>query len=121
MLDLIRNINPKQEHINEYVHLPNGMVVHRYGILCTSYVDYQVWEPTSLRGSHHSTLTTIEGKWYGTITSRPLPPELEAMPGWKPGFWPVARIAAVQDWRAKNEAEAEEIIRSTFPQDFCEK
>lgn len=125
MLNLIRDINPTQAYINEYVHLDNGMVVNRYSLCMSTLVDYEVWEPLThyptAPYSSHSTQTTIDGKQYGSLTTRALPPELDALPGWTPGFWPEERIAAVHAWQAENEREAEAIIKATFPQDFVEQ
>ena len=116
-MNLERNINPTQAHINDYVTLDNGMIANRYGICCTSIIAYEVWEPSQCGGAH-STITTIDGKWYGSITTRPLPPEIDALPGWRAGFWPEERIAAAEAFYAKNEQEAEKIIKATFSQDF---
>ena len=118
-MNLTRTINPTRQHISEYVHLDNGMVAHRYGILCTSTIAYEVWEPSQC-GGLHTTITTIDGKWYGSLTSRPLPPEIEAMPGWKPGYWPTDRIVAVDAYLDDLEQQAEAIIKSVFPADFQE-
>lgn len=117
-MDLTRNINPTQQHISEFVSLESGMIAHRFSIACTSRIAYEVYEPSQCGGAH-SSITTIDGKWYGTLTTRPLPPEIDALPGYRPGFWPEERIAAVDAFHAELEQQAEAIIRQTFPQDFA--
>ena len=118
-MNLLRTINPTYQDISEYIPLSDGKIAHRYNILCTNAVAYEVWEPSEGIGPNsHSTITTIEGKWYGSMTTRPLPPEIETLPGWMPGYWPAERIAAVDAYHKALEQEAEAIIKATWPQDF---
>jgi len=116
-MNLTRNINPTHSDISEWVRLPDGKIAHRFDIIGTPIVAYEVYEPYQ----GHSTMTTYEGQWLGSFTTRPLPPEIEALPGYKHGCWPVERITAVKAYHAALEQESEAIIRVTFPQDFTEK
>lgn len=110
---LSRNINPTHRDISDYVTLPDGKIVHRFAILTTSLVHYDVWEPSKMMGAH-STITVINGSWYGSVTSRPLPAELDALTPGSEG-----RIKAVTAWQDANYALAEALIKATFPQDFA--
>jgi hypothetical protein len=47
-----------------------------------------------------------------------LPPELDALPGYRPGFWPVERIQKVGAWREARLREAERLIKQAYPEDF---
>ena len=42
-------------------------------------ITFTVWEPGSVIGTH-STITTINGKWYGRLGTRMLTPELADLP-----------------------------------------
>jgi hypothetical protein len=125
MLNLLQNSNPNQKDIDEWRPLGNGLVANKYAILCTPFVDYQLWVQTEdghmpAPGAYSTITHTDEYGWMGAYTSVALPPELEALPGWRPGYWPEARIQAVQAWRVVLEMEAERLIKSAFPEDFPE-
>lgn len=120
MLDLMRSVNPTKADCDEWVELPDGKVAHRYNILTTTYVCYAVYEPSSLMGNHSTITSTEKHGWLGDITTRRLPPELDALPGWRPGYWPEDRIAQVTAWQREQDAEAEAIIRAIWPKDFEE-
>jgi len=64
---------------NETRSLEGGVVVKRYNIITTDLWCYRAYEPSSIMGAH-STITTIDGKWYGEIGSRRLPGWMDAMP-----------------------------------------
>ena len=113
MLNLDRNINPTQQPISEYKDMGNHTVAHRYGICTTSIVAYDIWEPSALMGKH-STITTIDGKWYGSLPTRYLPQEIDALPAGSD-----ERIAAVDAVHAELERQAETLVKAAFPQDFA--
>lgn len=112
MLSLYRDVNPSREHVHDCVTLPDGKIVQKYSIIGTTLVDYTVWEPSRMMGAH-STITTFDGKWYGSITTRPLPAEIEALP-----VGSEERSISCNAFFCDNEEEAKAIVRSTFPQDF---
>jgi hypothetical protein len=87
--------------------------VRRYNIIGTSMWAYVAYEPVT-QGPltpRHSTTTTIGGYWYGTIPSRPLPPELAALPAHSD-----ERYERVTAWQAANYLEALGHIRALFPE-----
>jgi len=67
-------------------------LVHFYRIIGTPTVVAEVLEPGDL-ASTHSSVTTVNGKWYGTLGTRVLPKEVDAIPRGD------ARLAAVQRHR----------------------
>ncbi len=70
---------------------------------------YEAWEPSGPFGGH-STITTLRGeKWYGSIASRRLPPELEALPARSE-----ERFTRVRAWRLAQETIARAFIRAAF-------
>lgn len=54
-------------------------LVHFYRIIGTPTVVAEVLEPGDL-ASTHSSVTTVYGKWYGTLGTRVLPKEVDALP-----------------------------------------
>ena len=59
-----------------------SIIVQKYRIIGTNTVCYSAWEPSSYTGPHH-TLTTIDGKVYGQVSTLRIPPEIDALPcGW---------------------------------------
>lgn len=118
MLNLTRNINPTQTHINDWVDMGNGMIAHRYGILSTSLVDYDLYVQTETglmpAPGEYSTIThDDEYGWMGSYTTKGLPPELDALPAYSE-----ERSKAVRAYFKELEQVAEIYIRSAFPQDF---
>ena len=86
--------------------------VHRYtlaGGFGTPHVIFEALEASRVMGGHSTITTTPSGEWVGTLTSRPLPAEIAALP-----VGP-ARWAALDAWRAANEAEAYAAIMAAFP------
>lgn len=67
-------------------------LVHFYRIIGTPTAVAEVLEPGDLV-STHSSITTVAGKWYGTLGTRVLPKEVDAIPRGD------TRIAAVQRHR----------------------
>jgi hypothetical protein len=67
-------------------------LVHFYRIIGTPTVVAEVLEPGDL-ASTHSSVTTVNGKWYGTLGTRALPKEVDAIP------YGAARLAAVSAHR----------------------
>lgn len=113
MSTITRNINLTQEAINIYHDLGNGMYAHKYGILTTSFVCYNVYESSSLFGNH-SSITRHETYGYlADITTRRLPAELDALPAMSD-----ERYQAVKAFHQELEAQAAAYIRQAFPQDF---
>lgn len=102
--------NLEDPYCPTYVELPNGVIVKKVPILLTRDAAYSAWEPRA-QGGGHSTITTIEDRWYGRVgTRRDLPPALDALPGgWE------ERIAKVRGWYEEQYAEAHRLIRQAFP------
>lgn len=89
-------------------------VVRGYSIACTDDVVFEVYEELHhdrVTGYSHSTsFTSEEFGRLGTVLSRRLPPEIDALP------YGEARTAACNARRAKLEATCDEIIRTAFPE-----
>ena len=106
--------NATQEDINEFVELGDGLIAHRYNIIATSSVGYDVYERSTYSGMKHSSfLGTKEYGCLGDVTTRCLPAELEAMTPYSE-----ERYQAVKAYHRSLEAMAERCIREAFPQDF---
>ena len=78
-----------------------------------NWTSFSVWEPTSVGGSgghSHSTITTIDGKWYGRLGTQALPAELDALPALTN-----ERIDAVQAHYDRLYLEAYTLIETAFP------
>lgn len=106
-------------YLNEWKTVEvNGrtIFVHRFALAGTGRgtpcVVFEAYEASRVCGEH-STITTLPeglgGAWVGTLTSRPLPAEIAAIP-----VGP-ARWAALAAFRAANEAEAYAAIAAAFP------
>ena len=87
-----------------------GIVVRRSRILSTPFVVYQAWEPRTSSASH-STISTIDGKWYGAIATRCDDSSYRHLAGGSP-----ERIAAVERHYAANYAAAHAAIIAAFPE-----
>ena len=75
-------------------------------IMGTSTTVYEAYEPSSVAGNH-STITMIDGEWYGKIATRRLPADINAMP-----IGP-ERSAAVDAFHKARYAEAYAAIESS--------
>ena len=69
-------------------------------------VVFSAWEPYD----RHSTMTTIDGKLYGRIGTRPLTARLDALPASTN-----ARIFAVEQFHAEQQDEAYAAICEEYP------
>src|SRR5947209_9281122 len=108
--------NATQEGINEFVELGDGLIAHRYNIIATSSVGYDVYERSTYSGMRHSSfLGTKEYGCLGDITTRRLPSSIDALPAWSD-----ERSQAVKTWYRDLEAMAERCIHEAFPKDFEE-
>ena len=90
----------KREYVNDW-RFQDGYFVHRYSILTTDWVVYAVFET---RNGHHSTMTGPNGESLGTVMSRPLPADVDAIPVRVNGEWNQARFDACD---ANRDAKAE--------------
>lgn len=95
---------------NENRATSTGILVRRSRILSTQCVVYSAWERGSVAGSH-STITSFDGEWYGTLHSRRDDSTFRHLRGGSD-----ERIAAVQAHYAANDAEAYAAILSVFPE-----
>ena len=87
-----------------------SVVVHRYSVAGTrGLVVYAAYEASSYFGPH-SSLFTIDGQTCGTLPSRRLPTEIDALPVGQ------ERFDAVDAFRHANEAEAYAAIVLAFPE-----
>lgn len=84
-------------------------VVKKYSVAATDLLVYDAWEPSAIMG-RHSTITTIEGRWYGRVGTRYLTPDVEALP---PGD---ERSRVVGKWHEDQYEEAYRLIIQAFPE-----
>ncbi len=87
----------------------DGTVVVSYAIIGTHEWTAEAWEP-DFGGSAHSSLISIEGRWYGKVTSRMLPADLDAMTPLSP-----ERYEAVRLWHADMERLARGYVLCALP------
>lgn len=81
--------------------------VKRTRIIGTDQVVYTAWEPYD----RHGTMTTIDGKLYGRIGTRPLTAELDALPrGTR------ERVLAVDSYHRAQYGEAYDAIVAAYPE-----
>lgn len=87
-----------------------AVIVHKYSVAgCRSLVVFAAYEASSYFGPH-SSLMTLDGQTCGSLPSRRLPADIDAIP-----VGP-ARFAAVDAFRAANEAAAYEAIVAAYPE-----
>lgn len=98
----------KAPYINDIKKVENK-IIQRYSILTTDILVYSAWEPSTITG-RHSTITSLNNKWYGRIGSRLLPPDINKIP-----FGP-ERLAAVEKWHKDQYQEAYSLIIEAFPE-----
>jgi hypothetical protein len=113
MTTLMKDINPNQDDVSEYVEMPGRRIAHRYGILTTSFIAYAVYEPSSLFGAHSTIAHHDTYGWLGDMTTKQLSPELESLQPYSK-----ERSDAVGEYLDALKEEAEAIIKSAFPGDF---
>jgi hypothetical protein len=83
------------------------MKIQQTRIIGTNVVVYSAWEPMA----GHSTMTTIDGAWWGRIGCRPLPAELDALPARSD-----ERFLAVTEWHEAQYQEAYSAILAQAPE-----
>lgn len=71
---------------------------------------YTAWERQDGVACGHSTITTIDGVWFGRIGTRRLPAHLEALPAMTE-----ERLEAVREWQRGEYAEAYDLIYAEHP------
>lgn len=81
-----------------------GFVIQRTPIIGTTCVIFSVWEKGQITGTH-STITTINGEWYGRVGTERLPADLDALPAYSN-----ERAAAVRAWQLRRYERAYDII-----------
>lgn len=84
-------------------------VIKKYSVAATDLIVYEAWEPSAIMG-RHSTITSIDGEWYGRIGTRYLPTELEELPAGSE-----ERLRAVGKWHEDQYEEAYRLILEAFP------
>lgn len=90
--------------------LDGGYIVKRYQIIGTDTHVHGVWERMGGMGSH-STITTVNGEWYGRIGTRRLPAWMDALPAMS-----AERSRIVGEWHDAQYAQAYEMILAAFPE-----
>lgn len=110
-------INPSRTHVDEKKRIPGtDLIIHRYAILSTSDVTYQISRPfvypKDRIGSPYSSYTIIDGVYWGDITAADLPPEIDVLP-----VGP-ERIAAVKGYHEALERLALSYAQLMYPDDF---
>lgn len=71
------------------------IIAHRFGIIGTTTVVYQAWEPSTMMG-RHSTVTFFDGECYGRIGTDPDGSKFDHLPVGEERF---AAVAAAYDER----------------------
>ena len=69
---------------------------------------YSAWEPGEVMNTH-STITCIDGKWYGKVGTEVLPDEINRMPVDQP------RFDAVAKWHTAKWEKAYSLIVAKYP------
>jgi DNA adenine methylase len=82
-------------------------LVHRYEVLGSGVMVYDVYE---LDEGNHSTIMSIKGRWYGTVSSRILPEELAKLPAGD------ERVNKVMMWQEGNYRESYGTILEAYPE-----
>lgn len=101
--------NPAAPYINEYKSA-GDKVVNKYNIAGSNLIVYNAWEPSGIFGPH-STITMIEGKWYGRIGTRRLSPDIEKLQAGSK-----ERIEAVGKAFESQYEEAYKLIEGLYPE-----
>lgn len=83
-------------------------LVSNYKIIGTREWRVEVYEPTTIGQGGHTTITSEFGKWWGSITSRALPTDINAIP-----VGPV-RWNAIKVLRAERIRELDAVARETM-------
>ena len=97
-----------KKHISEHKSV-GPVIVTKHSIAGTNAIVYSVYEISSYFGPH-STLFTIDGETCGSLPSRRLPKEIQAIP-----VGP-ARFEACDAFRKANEEEAYKAILVAYPE-----
>jgi hypothetical protein len=89
-----------------------SVIVHKFSVagMSVPVVCYVAYEASSYFGNH-STLFTIDGQVCGSLTSRRIGAEIEALKGGSP-----ARLAACDAFRKANATEAYAAILAAYPE-----
>lgn len=113
----------KGQHVSEWVLLDGGSSyywVHKFNIIGTAIVDYEVFEKCGNRFEDgvyiqtHSTFTYKDEDKLGDVTTRALPASVDALP------YGSARIQAVGAWYDASKALAKAVAVAAFPEDFSD-
>lgn len=116
MLELMRD-NPTHEPISDTILQEDGRIARRYTSGDHDTIFYGVYHPIqSTQGRHSHIIHIPEYGWLEEITTQAVPAEIEALPRRSE-----ARRVAADRYYATLKAEAERIIRATFPQDSLQK
>ena len=91
--------------------------IRKINILGTNNYIFSAWEPTTLKGTNHipiipshSTITTINGKWYGRIGTREITPELNSIPVG------IERFKKMKEYREEQYQKAYQAILAEYPE-----
>ena len=91
--------------------------IRKINILGTNTYIFSAWEPTILKGTNytpiipsHSTITNINGQWFGRIGTREVTPELNSIPVG------IKRFEKMKQYREKQYNEAYEAILVEYPE-----
>lgn len=99
-----------------WIDLGEGKFAHRYNICTTPFWIYEAWERIPSVMDNHSSVTSIRREdgeflgWAGQIGTRPLPPEINAIPVGE------ERFAACNAYRQAQYEEAHALICQAFPE-----
>lgn len=104
--DIVSTINGDYKR-----ELPNGVIVHRYKVIGTFRWNYCAYEPGTPWSTHATWTTFGTSVWYGSVMSRRIPQEIEAMKAGSP-----ERLAACAAWSVERRRDALAAIHAAFPE-----
>ena len=79
-------------------------------VIGTKTISYFVWEKANLRDSRHSTITFFDHECFGSVITRPLPPEIAIIPVGD------ERFKAIKEFRGQLELLTDKILHLAFPE-----
>lgn len=98
--DILTEVNSEDRKVGKYI-------IHKTNIIGTNEWVYSAYEPYD----GHSTIFNIGGKKMGSVPSRPLPVDLEALPAYSK-----ERSVAVRKWHDDLYKLAYQLIFKAFPE-----
>ena len=85
--------------------------ISAHGLIGTSYVMFKAYEPSGIMGNHSTITHYDDDGWYGDISTRRLPEDIEALPKYSN-----ERVEKVHEWQEKNYMESRKLIFEAYPE-----